>query len=571
MAPPKKPEPRGDLPDQDATAKMSFFDHLEELRRRILYSLAAIGAGLCIGFYFADQAYAFLARPMLHALQQAKLGEKLVYTSPMGPINLLIEVGLYLGLLIASPFVFHQVWLFVAPGLYRNERKAVVTFLASSVFLFLAGTAFGYYVILPTALQFLIGFGGHYMTPLISINEYFDMVLVILLGLGLIFQLPILIFFLALFGLVTPRFLWDNFRYAVLIISIVAAVVTPTPDALTMIIFMAPMILLYLVGIGISALVIRRERHRGAEAAPAGGRGPHVLLLVVGLGAGLAAPAWASHRSPGGYGGFDGQKAYTHVSKLVALGPRSPASEAIRLARSYLREQLESSGCAVEEEAFSASTPAGRVPMKNLISKIPGSSPNVVLLLTHYDTKQLPDFVGANDGGSSTGLMLEMARVLCQRKNALTIWIGFLDGEEAFGEWSDTDGAYGSREMAARLALSGDLKKIKAVLLADMVGYRDLRFRRESNSTRWLTDMVWATAARLGYRQYFVSAEERLLDDHMPFLRRGVPAVDLIQFEDYLPYWHTSADTLDKLSPRSLAIAGHVLLEVLNELEKKFR
>jgi len=277
------------------------------------------------------------------------------------------------------------------------------------------------------------------------------------------------------------------------------------------------------------------------------------------------------HPAASAHGGFNGQKAFAHVEKLVALGPRPPASEAIRRAQSYLREQLESSGCAVEEESFSASTPAGRVPMKNLVAKIAGESPKVILLLTHYDTKQLPDFVGANDGGSSTGLMLEMARLLCRRRNALTIWIGFLDGEESYREWSDTDGIYGSREMAARLALSGELKKIKAVLLADMVGYRDLRFRRESNSTRWLTDLVWSEAARLGYGKYFVSEEERLEDDHMPFLRRGVPAVDLIQFEDYLPYWHTSADTLDKLSPRSLAIVGHVLLEVLNQLETKFR
>jgi len=273
---------------------MSFFDHLEELRRRIIYSLVAIGVGLCIGLYYAQEAFDLLARPMLTALQHAKLGDKLVYTSPLGPVSLFIEVGLYLGIVMASPFVFHQVWLFVAPGLYRHERKAVVTFMASSIFLFLAGTAFGYFVVMPMTLEFLITFPGTHYTPLISINQYFDMVVVILLGLGLVFQLPILIFFLSLFGLVTPRFLWDNFRYAILIISIVAAVVTPTTDALTMIIFMAPMIVLYLLGIGISALVIRREgRARGEAVARAGG--PHVLLLVVGLGAGLAALVWASY------------------------------------------------------------------------------------------------------------------------------------------------------------------------------------------------------------------------------------------------------------------------------------
>ena len=281
------------------------------------------------------------------------------------------------------------------------------------------------------------------------------------------------------------------------------------------------------------------------------------------------ATATAAAIPPEGTGGFDAQKAFAHVEKLVAIGPRPPGSQGIHRAQEYIRRELEKCGCNVEEDDFHASTPLGRVPMKNLLVKIPGRSSSVVMLMTHYDTKRIPDFVGANDGGSSTGLMLELARLLCGKKSALTLWIAFVDGEEAFVEWSDTDGTYGSRQLAAKLALSGELKRVKAVILADLVGDRDLDIRRDSNSTRWLTDLVWETAARLGYQKYFLSESTTMNDDHIPFTRRGVPAVDIIDL-DY-PSWHTPADRLDQISPRSLGIVGHVILEVLPQLEKKFR
>jgi Zn-dependent M28 family amino/carboxypeptidase len=266
-------------------------------------------------------------------------------------------------------------------------------------------------------------------------------------------------------------------------------------------------------------------------------------------------------------GGFDGARAFTHVEALVRIGPRQPGSEGIRRAQDYIRGQLKNVGCAVEEDDFQANTPVGRVPMKNIVAKIPGRKSDVLLLLTHYDTLRLENFLGANDSGSSTGLMLEMARLLCARKGELTLWIAFLDGEEAFVEWSETDGTYGSRQMAAKLALSGELKRIRAVLLADMVGDRSLNIKRETASTPWLTDLVWKTAARLGYEKYFVADQHTIEDDHLPFLRRGVPAVNLIDF-DY-PYWHTPEDTLDKISARSLGIVGHVLLEVVSVLDKR--
>src|SRR6266403_2052138 len=220
-------------PEQEAGGKMSFFEHLVDLRKQ-------------------------------------HLDDKLIYTSPAGLINIIITFGIYIGVVLAAPFVLYQVWLFIAPGLYKHERRAVTTFIVASLFLFLAGISFGYFVMLPYMLNFLIGFQGPFK-PLISINEYFDFILSVLLGLGIIFELPVLIFFLALFNIVTPQFLWKNLRYAILIIAVVAAIVTPTPDATTMLVFMAPMVALYFIGIGVAALVVRRKAK--AAAIVGGGAG----------------------------------------------------------------------------------------------------------------------------------------------------------------------------------------------------------------------------------------------------------------------------------------------------------
>ena len=181
--------------------------------------------------------------------------------------------------------------------------------------------------------------------------------------------------------------------------------------------------------------------------------------------------------------------------------------------------------------------------------------------------------MGADDGGSSTGVLLELARLVCARKNSASVWLVFFDGEEAFNsQWVDPDHTYGSGEMAARLALSGELHRVKALILVDMVGPTNPLFRRESNSTPWLTDLVWSTAARLGYGKIFDNSMNGIEDDHIPFIQRDVPATDIIDFESpVLQYWHTSNDTLDKIDPRTLAITGHVLIETLPELEKKFK
>jgi glutaminyl-peptide cyclotransferase len=288
-------------------------------------------------------------------------------------------------------------------------------------------------------------------------------------------------------------------------------------------------------------------------------------------GAAAQASAFGAAPPPEQTGGFDGHRALAHVAELVGFGPRIPGTEAARRAQAYIRQQLEGYGCPVEEFEFTAQTPLGPVPMKNILVRVAGRTPDAILLLTHYDTKRTPPgFLGANDGGSSTGLMLEMARLLCPAPRALSVWIAFLDGEEAQVEWSEADSLYGSRELAARLALRSELKQIRAVLLADMVGDRELRFLRDLNSTDWLVDLVWDVAARLGYGHIFVHDTQAVEDDHLPFVRRGIPAVDIVEVGEY-PYWHTREDTLDKLSARSLAITGHVILESLAVLEQRLR
>src|ERR1700674_1019884 len=267
-------------------------------------------------------------------------------------------------------------------------------------------------------------------------------------------------------------------------------------------------------------------------------------------------------------GGFDGKRAFAHVARQVTFGPHPAGSPAILQVQDYIQSELKSYGCAVETDAFSADTPAGRLPMKNILVKIPGEKPGVILLGTHYDTKRLDNFVGADDGGSSTAVMLELARLLCGQHNKYAVWIAFFDAEEAVNwEWKDPDNCYGSRQMAAKLSASGDLGKVKAFLLADIVGTKALRIKRESKSTRSLADLVWTTAAKLGYSGIFVNDATPVEDDHNSFLKRNVPSVDVIDLE--IPYWHTTQDALDKISANSLAIVGHVFLESVKQVQSK--
>jgi len=274
-------------------------------------------------------------------------------------------------------------------------------------------------------------------------------------------------------------------------------------------------------------------------------------------------------------GGFDGKRAYEQVVKQLSFGPRPAGSPALAKLQDYLESELKSYGCAVEADSFSADTPAGRLPMKNFLVKIPGPKPGIILLGTHYDTKRLENFVGADDAGSSTGVMLEMARLLCGQKQPgkYAVWIAFFDGEEAVNrEWADPDNRYGSRQMAAKLAVDGNLTKIKAFLLADIVGGRNPHFKRDGESTKWLKDLVWSEAQRLGYGDVFVKDQTNFGgDDHYSFTARHVPSVDIMDLDtaNDVPYWHTPEDTIDKISPKTLAMVGHTILESVQQLQKK--
>lgn len=299
------------------------------------------------------------------------------------------------------------------------------------------------------------------------------------------------------------------------------------------------------------------------------------------LGAVLLALVAAPQLWGGEPAGFNGGRAFEDLKHLVSFGPRPPGSAALAKSREWIIAQLGKSGAQVEEDRFIGNTPLGNIPMTNLIAKFPGAKPQVVMLAGHYDTMRAEDFkfVGANDGGSSAAFLLEMARVLSGRKNRFTYWLVFFDGEEALQQWSDADSLYGSRHLVQKLTASGDLSRIYAMLLVDMIGDAQLDIHRESGSTGWLQDVVFSTARRLGYRRYFLESPVEIIDDHIPFVNAGVSAVDLID-ADYGPrngahpfggYWHTAMDTPEHCSPLSMTIVGRVVVAALAELEKSPR
>ncbi len=242
---------------------MSLMEHLDELRRRIVRSALFLFAGFIVAYIFHERLFALVQAPLTH------IGKTLVFTHPMDPLNVYLQVSLIGGAILASPFILFQVWLFIAPGLYQKERRFVIPFMAATVGLFLTGASFGYFFVLPGALKILIVDFGHNFTSMVTIEEYSGFFLSIILGLGISFEMPILIFFLALFGIVSPKFLWKNIRYAILAVFLVAAIITPSPDPWTMCIYAIPMLCLYLVGIGVAWWVhpSRRKKKQAKEAA----------------------------------------------------------------------------------------------------------------------------------------------------------------------------------------------------------------------------------------------------------------------------------------------------------------
>ena len=271
---------------------------------------------------------------------------------------------------------------------------------------------------------------------------------------------------------------------------------------------------------------------------------------------------------------FDSNRAWEHLRQLVALGPRPSGSPAIEQSRTYIKAQLAAAGVPVVEQTWDEQTPIDKIRMVNLVATIAGASKDRIAITGHYDTKLFREFrfVGASDGGSSAAFLVELARVLKARKNAMTYELIFLDGEEArLRDWGGRDNTYGSRHYVEAAKRDGSLASLKANVLVDMIGDRELRIKRDTNSTPWLTDIIWAEARRQKLDMYFVSDSGAVEDDHVPFLAAGVPSVDIIDLDRYaeLGKWHTPQDTLDAVSARSLQIVGDVVLAALPQIEAR--
>ncbi|MBI3698157.1 MAG: M28 family peptidase [Acidobacteria bacterium] len=290
------------------------------------------------------------------------------------------------------------------------------------------------------------------------------------------------------------------------------------------------------------------------------------ILILAALLAGSA----AAQQRPA----FDGAAALEATRRVVAFGPRPASSAAHRKLRQWLIAELRALQCDVAEDLFTARTPLGPRPMTNLIAKFPGASGRVVAITGHYDTYDRSGlrFVGANDGGSSAGFLLQLARTLARAPHRDGVWVVWFDGEESVVSWQGEDHTYGSRHLAKKWKAEGTVDSILALINVDMIGDADLGLVYELESTAWLRDLVWSVAARLGHgAQFSRKYSSAIGDDHVPFVEAGVPALDLIDL-DYGPgnaYWHTEQDTMDKLGARSFEIVGQVMLETLRVLEQR--
>jgi len=264
--PPQNPNPD---PEEELSEgkQMSFLEHLEELRIRLLRSIYSIIICTGVCFYFRNAIYAYVSKPLTDSLAQLHLSTKLVYTNPVDPFNLYIELAIVVGIFLASPYVLWQLWLFIAPGLYRNEKRYVWPFVTLTSALFISGGFFAYKLALPRAMSFLLAFGGQFQ-PMITINEYWDLAVRVLVAVGVVFELPVVILVLSMFGIVTPKFLLKNFRYAILLTAVVAAAIVPTNDMASVFVVWIPLVGLYILSIGLSWLVYwqKRRKRKHAEA-----------------------------------------------------------------------------------------------------------------------------------------------------------------------------------------------------------------------------------------------------------------------------------------------------------------
>lgn len=276
--------------------------------------------------------------------------------------------------------------------------------------------------------------------------------------------------------------------------------------------------------------------------------------------------------SGSGSASVSGEKAMEYVKAQVAFGPRPPGSPQLEKCRIFIKQKLTGWGYRIDDDAFVAGTPYGQIPMHNLIARKGDGQRGIIVLASHYDTKLMEgkNFVGANDPGSSAALLLELARVLAGSKDSLDYWFVFLDGEEAFVEWSTFDSTYGSRHLAQKWKTEGTASKVRDLILLDMIGDKDLGIWYETNSTKRLMDLVWDTAKRTGMDSILSETRAPVGDDHIPFLDAGIPSVDIIDLS-YGPnnsYHHTTEDSLDKISPQSMEKVGKLVLAMLPELQK---
>ena len=271
---------------------------------------------------------------------------------------------------------------------------------------------------------------------------------------------------------------------------------------------------------------------------------------------------------------FNGAAALAKTKRAVALGERPSGSPAIERLRNFIAADLKPLGGDIQMDSFSGQTPTGPVPMVNIIDRFAGTSGRAIVVTGHYDTKRIPmmSFVGANDGGSSTGFLLEFAHAIAQTKHADDVYVVFFDGEEAVGDWSDSDSRYGSRHLVDKWLSEGLLSKIKALVNVDMIGDKNLDINNDGNSSESLRAQVTKIAATLGDGQYFRQENMGGIDDdHVPFVNAGVNSIDLIDF-DYGPknaYWHQASDTMDKLSAHSFQVVGDVVMALVKQLESK--
>lgn len=266
---------------------------------------------------------------------------------------------------------------------------------------------------------------------------------------------------------------------------------------------------------------------------------------------------------------FSGTEAFSFTREAVALGPRPDGSPAIAKLRALIKQQLALRGCEIISDRFTAQTPDGPLAMENIIAKFPGKSGRAIAITGHYDTKKLANFVGANDGGSSTGMLLELAAALQGRPRIDDIYLVFFDGEEAIHEWTATDSIYGSRHLAAKWTADGTNARLKALINVDMTGDKNLRLLWDENSAPSVRKLIWDVADSLGYSSAFPRRGNAIEDDHIPFINAGVRAVDLIDFDSQSTFWHTPRDTMDKLDPHSFDVVGAVVLKSIEELEQQ--